>query len=78
MHDAHSPELARATQLRGEKKNARRVVWVEHRSTTTKGTRELCRTMLYPRDAPRILLLARENSKLRLRVLRDGHRPSSQ
>jgi hypothetical protein len=32
--------------------------------------------MLYPRDAPRILLLARENSKLRLRVLRDGHRPS--
>jgi hypothetical protein len=30
MHDAHPSELAGAA---GEKKNARRVAWVEHRST---------------------------------------------
>jgi hypothetical protein len=34
MQDAHPSELARAAQLRrGEKQNARRVTWVEHRST---------------------------------------------
>jgi hypothetical protein len=33
LDDAHPSELVQA-QLRGEKQNARRVAWVEHRSTT--------------------------------------------
>ena len=40
MHDAHPSELAGAAwSPRSEKKNARRVAWVEHRSTTDNITR---------------------------------------
>jgi hypothetical protein len=38
MHDAHSSELvAQLRVLRSEKQNARRVTWVEQRSTTFNG-----------------------------------------
>jgi hypothetical protein len=35
MDDAHPSELAGAASSSGEKQNARRVAWVEHRSTTS-------------------------------------------
>ena len=34
MDDAHPSELADEASSSGEKQNARRVAWVEHRSTT--------------------------------------------
>jgi hypothetical protein len=69
MHDAHPSELAgAASSSRGEKQNAQRVAWVEHRSTIDNLTNESLNRLsqIITDQCIAVLLEIRRNS--------DGHR----